>query len=112
MTTDITAAREKVLTIMEEACGNYRAAIKFGEPPEHDNCRSCASDRAALAEYESLIRAEAGALVAALREDARRVHIVDHHQTRKRIPFEECPSAFCELRRELLAKYDTGETAR
>ena len=50
----------------------------------------------------ALIR-ERDALREALDEDARHIHIQDHHTTRQRIKFEDCPSAFCTLRRELLA---------
>ena len=55
---------------------------------------------------------DADALAEALREDAQHVHIIDHHQTRTRIPFEECPSVFCEMRRELLAAHDARKGAQ
>ena len=42
------------------------------------------------------------ALRAALEQDARHIHTLDHHTTRQRITFEECPSAFCSERRAAL----------
>ena len=64
-----------------------------------------ADDTAIGAAVRKEIAAQArqiAALRAALEQDARHIHTLDHHTTRQRITFEECPSAFCSERRAAL----------
>ena len=58
----------------------------------------------ALTDALTEVRAEIVRLREALREDAKRIHRLDHLTPRYRATFENCPSVFCEDRRELLAQ--------